>query len=168
MEKIKFGRRKGFILKTDPQVVGEYCHDLEQKKGGKITPKELVEAAKDVNSPLHCEFEWNDSVAAQKFRETQASYIIRSIEVEIVHIPTSITNVEVKIVPAGMHGVRFYHALSNNGTGYENLYSINNDEWKRKKLLDNCLRDIRNLKNKYETLRDELPGFFKAIDDVLK
>jgi hypothetical protein len=53
------------------------------------------------------------------------------------------------------------------GSGYENLYSISEDELKRKKLLQNCLKDIQNFKEKYEVLRNELPVLFEAIDNEL-
>ena len=39
---MKFTRRKNYRIKTDPQVIGEYCYNLEQKKGGKLTPKECM------------------------------------------------------------------------------------------------------------------------------
>ena len=51
--------------------------NLEKTVG--ITPKNLVEANRDESAPLHNEFEWNDTKAAEKYRETQAGYIIRNI-----------------------------------------------------------------------------------------
>jgi hypothetical protein len=166
---MKFKRRKGFQIKTNPQVVGEYCYQLEQKKGCKLTPKELVEAARDIDSPLHNEFEWNDTKAAQKYREWQARYIISSIELEIINVPNDPTEVELEIesVEEKPIGVKFYHALESNGTGYENVLSIATDEEKHKKLLENCLKDAESFREKYDTLRGTLPALFNAIDDAL-
>ena len=163
---MEFSIRKGFHIKTNAQVVGEYCYQLEQAKGGKLTPKELVEAARDIDSPLHNEFEWDDSIAAEKYREQQAMYIIRSIEVKLISVPAEVTEVNLQITEKN-NGVRFYHALDMDGSGYENLYSISEDELKRKKLLQNCLKDIQNFKEKYEVLRNELPALFEAIDNEL-
>lgn len=162
---MEFRRRKGFQIKTNPQIVGEFCYELEKKKGGKITPKELVDAARDVNSPLHNEFEWNDSVAAEKYRRTQARYIINSIEVKITTVPAEITHIDLEIKETEC--VKFYHALDKDGSGYENLYAIDKDEEKRNKLLDNCLKDLLIFKEKYEVLRMQLQHLFECIDETL-
>ena len=169
---MKFKCRKGFQIKTNPQIVGEYCYQLEQKKGGKLTPKELVEAARDVNSPLHNEFEWNDGIAAQKYREWQARYIISSIELTIINVASEPTEVELFVAdkneePAA-YGVKFYHSLDSDGTGYENVFVVSEDEEKRKKLLENCKKDIAAFREKYNTLRSALPKLFNAIDDALE
>lgn len=170
---MKFKRRKGFQIKTNPQVVGEYCYQLEQKKGGKLTPKELVEAARDVDSPLHNEFEWNDTKAAQKYRERQAQYIISSIELVIINIPTNPTELDLEIVNVAdekkdISAVKFYHSLDSDGTGYENIVSISSDEEKAKKLLENCKKDIGNFREKYNVLRGTLPRLFEAMDEVME
>ena len=168
---MKFKRRKGFQIKTNPQIVGEYCYELEQKKGGKLTPKELVEAARDVNSPLHNEFEWDDTKAAQKYREWQARYIISSIELTIISVPAEPTRVNLHITNEEKLeescGVKFYHSLDNDGTGYENVFSISEDEEKTKKLLENCKKDIDTFREKYNTLRGTLPRLFEAMDEVM-
>lgn len=176
---MKFKRRKGFQIKTNPQIVGEYCYELEQKKGGKLTPKELVEAARDVNSPLHNEFEWDDTKAAQKYREWQARYIISSIELTIVNIPAEPTKMNLHITndvsdeeteneETLAYGVKFYHSLDSDGTGYENVVSISEDEEKAKKLLENCKKDIGTFREKYNTLRSTLPKLFEAMDEVME
>lgn len=46
----------------------ERLHDLH----GALTPDLILEEAKDEQSPLHSYFEWDDSVAAQKYRRQQA------------------------------------------------------------------------------------------------
>lgn len=48
-----------------------------------LTPKTLLEVAKDPRSTLHCYFEWDDSEAAQKYREYQAYELIRRVKVKI-------------------------------------------------------------------------------------
>lgn len=61
------------------QVAGDVCRQLESK--GKLTPKALVDVSRPEDAPLHKAFEWDDAKAAEAYRETQAHYIIRSIEV---------------------------------------------------------------------------------------
>ena len=53
------------------------------QRNGLLKPSSVVEAARDVNSPLHSHFEWNDGEAAEKWREEQARNLIRSITIEV-------------------------------------------------------------------------------------
>lgn len=55
---------------------------LAKQNDGKITPLQLVEAAQDTDSPLHGYFEWDDTEAAQKYREAQARTLLRSCEIK--------------------------------------------------------------------------------------
>ena len=64
-------------IKTNAQTAGEICENLERTVG--LTAKNLLEVSRPEDAPLHNEFEWNDSVAAEKYRENQARYIIRML-----------------------------------------------------------------------------------------
>lgn len=46
------------------------------KKHGMLTPDVLVSEARKSSNPLHSRFEWDDTVAAEKFRREQAYQII--------------------------------------------------------------------------------------------
>lgn len=50
---------------------------------GRLTPTNVVRAAKNSNSPLHDCFEWDDGAAAQQWREEQARALIRAVPLEI-------------------------------------------------------------------------------------
>lgn len=47
---------------------------------GRITPEAVIEAARDEGSPLHQQFEWDDSKAAHGYRLEQARTLIRSVK----------------------------------------------------------------------------------------
>jgi hypothetical protein len=64
--------------KFDAQTVGENL-EVVSAKHGELSPDVIVEAASNVESPLHHLFEWNDSVAAKGFRHLQAEEISQSI-----------------------------------------------------------------------------------------
>jgi hypothetical protein len=49
---------------------------------GAVTPKALVEVARDAKSPIHQYFEWNDEVAAEKYRLYQARTLIKCIYIK--------------------------------------------------------------------------------------
>lgn len=60
------------IFKADPQKVADEIDAL----GGEVTPEQLVEAAKDKKSELHKCFDWDNRVAAEKWRKHQARQIM--------------------------------------------------------------------------------------------
>lgn len=52
-----------------------------RKDHGKLTPKVVVDVARDPEHPLHTRFTWDDSVAGEKWRRHEASELIRSVRV---------------------------------------------------------------------------------------
>lgn len=58
---------------------GEVLHELDAQR--RLTPANVVAAARPEASPLHRGFEWDDSAAAEAYRLDQARYILRSIVV---------------------------------------------------------------------------------------
>jgi hypothetical protein len=50
-------------------------------EAGELTPDLVLEAARDETSPLHSHFEWDDSEAAEKWRQEQARRLIRSVRI---------------------------------------------------------------------------------------
>lgn len=71
--------KSGARATVPAQVVGEVCAELEQK--GQLTAQNLVDVSRPEDAPLHKAFEWDDSVAAEKYRESQGRYLIRCVEV---------------------------------------------------------------------------------------
>lgn len=48
----------------------------------KLTPRLVVDEARDQGHPLHNRFEWDDAVAGEKYRQSQAAELIRSVKVK--------------------------------------------------------------------------------------
>jgi len=46
---------------------------------GTVTATRVVDAARDIDHPFHSRFEWDDTIASEKFRQQQARTLIRSI-----------------------------------------------------------------------------------------
>lgn len=67
------------IYKADAQKVADEIGE------NSITPQEVLEKAKDEHSELHKCFEWNNDVAAEKYRLQQA----RAIIINLVYVPKS-------------------------------------------------------------------------------
>jgi len=76
---------------------------------GKLTPEEVVNAARPDDHPLHRYFDWDDTAAAEKYRLYQARGLIRSVHIiyQVGHV--RIRTVEIirdPDVPAGQQGYR--------------------------------------------------------------
>jgi hypothetical protein len=66
---------------------------------GRLTPRLIVDEARNPDHPLHTRFEWDDSVAGEKWRREQARALIRSVAVTYVN-------------PGGQRSrVRAFHAV---------------------------------------------------------
>lgn len=65
----------------DPRVVAALA--ALERDNGRLMPQDVVNAARNRRSPLNPFFEWDDSVAAQRYRLQQASLLIRRVRVEV-------------------------------------------------------------------------------------
>lgn len=63
----------------DASIVGAHIEMLREKFKGEITPEDVLDDAKNGNSPLHSFFEWDDGEAAHQHRLAQARGLIRSV-----------------------------------------------------------------------------------------
>lgn len=64
----------------DAAIIGPVLDDLGRQ--GEITTRDVVDVARSPNSLLHKYFEWDDHAAADKYRNTQAREMMRSILVK--------------------------------------------------------------------------------------
>lgn len=139
-------------------VAGRVMEDLENGPG--LTAKNLVDVSRPEDAPLHSVFEWNDSTAAELYRENQARRLIASIEIVREDVP----EVEVEEKPVM---IRAFHALRTEETeGYEHIQHIMSDEEKRNRLLELAKRDMNIFKEKYKELK-ELSKVFESMDEIL-
>lgn len=65
---------------------------------GRLTAKNVVDEARDEDSPLHPHFEWDDSIAGEAHRMAQARELIRSVRVSYVD-----TSKVVQVRPVYVH-----------------------------------------------------------------
>lgn len=62
--------------------VAERLGRLEQENGN-LREQDVVDDARDPASPLHDFFEWDDDVAAQQYRLSQARLLIRRVKIQV-------------------------------------------------------------------------------------
>lgn len=145
--------KTGSHIKANADLAGTQCEQLERTIG--LTPENLVNANREENAPLHDEFEWNNDVAADKYRLHQARHIIACLCTKI----NSSDSTEPKQVRA------FLKCETN-----EPYYSIDvilTDEDKHKSALARALNELKAFQTKYCTLT-ELTPLFKEIQKLKK
>jgi len=63
----------------------EYLELMEvYETTGELTARGVVDRARDPQSALHSKFEWDDSVAGEKYREAQAYRLINRYKIRVV------------------------------------------------------------------------------------
>lgn len=72
--------------KISAQVFGEVVEDLTDGDLGGAKPLDIVEAARKVTSPIHGLFEWDDDVAAERYRLDQARGWLRNLQIVRVDV----------------------------------------------------------------------------------
>lgn len=150
---IKF--KPGSRINADPQVAFDVCRELDDD--GKLTPENLLDVSRPEDAPLHDVFEWNDSVAAEKYRVRQAAKIIRCLTVEIVE--------ETSNEPLQFSAYSSLHKNGGEKSVYTNtMYAMKVPE-KREVILHNALCQLRSFRRKYSQL-NELSGVFAEIDKL--
>ena len=131
----------GSSLKADADVVGQRLMALVEKNGGGgLRAADIVADATDVASPLHGLFEWDDVVAAQRHRETQAQYILRHLHVVQVNGETAVMRAFVSMVEeVGDDTIRQYVPIARVISEHE-LYA---------QALEQALRELHAFERKY-------------------
>ena len=142
--------KAGARLPVSPQVAGKTLQQLADKN--MLTPRNLVEESRPKDAPLHKCFEWDDTVAAERWRETQAAYIIRSITV----------TVEESEEPTRA----FVATISDGNHVYEEVGVVLKRTDSREMLLRDAKREMVAFQRKYEQL-SELSGVFRAMEEFV-
>lgn len=92
----------GFKPKVDANVVGAVVEQIEDKNGS-VTKENFLEFSRPKKSPTHCLFEWDDSIAAEKYRLNQSKSIITHLRITYVNNSNEESKVTayVKTTPKG-------------------------------------------------------------------
>lgn len=130
------------IFKADANKCYAEMLDLEN-----ITPQAVLERAKDENSELHKCFEWDNDVAAEKYRTIQAGNVIRMLYIE----------------PKGEDAPPVRVLSRTSDTVYQPTRTFLTNATEYEDLLKRALSELESFRKKYETL-SELEQVFEQID----
>lgn len=144
---------KNQYFKGDAQKVGSELELIE--RSGSIDNKKVLQYARNnSNSELHKCFEWDDSIASEKYRLFQATSIISSISFEIEDEPIKKQKVYVSI-----------QKTKEKPRQFRNIKEILEDDDEYSQLLRQAKKDLENCKDNYETLikREDLKNIIFEI-----
>lgn len=130
------------IFKADANECYREISSLEQ-----ITPKAILDFARDENSELHKCFEWDNDLAAEKYRTIQAGNVIRMLYI----VPKN----------ADAPPVRVLSRTSD--TVYQPTRTFLKNQNEYEDLLKRALSELESFRLKYKTL-SELEQVFEQID----
>lgn len=126
-------------------------------EGGALRPRDVVDAARSHDSPLHKYFTWDNAKAAEQLRISEARKLIARVRVTMETGPLKVVT------------VRAFHSLpSDRGRiGYRPIAGILSDEDRRRELLQTALRELAAFRRRYRDLA-ELSSVLAAIDGALE
>lgn len=124
------------------------------REHGALTPRLVVDAARDPEHPLHDRFEWDDALAGEKYREQQARALIRTVKV---------------VEPVGETDetrVRAFHSVPRpEGQTYVPIDEVRADPFTRQLVLRTAEREFRQMFARYRHLREFLEVVQTALDE---
>lgn len=133
--------------KADANAAYAEISNLEE-----ITPQNVLDLARNENSVIHDDFEWDDKIAGEKYRLHQARRMIQSFVIETEEnekVPTRVLQI----------------------TAEQNVYKPvtffveREDEYKA--LLNRALSELESFQRRYKRLA-ELENVIDAIEETLK
>lgn len=126
------------LFKADPRKVAEEIIAI----GDEATPAQILEKGRSEETELHKCFEWNDSIAAEKYRLSQARKICEVLVIQ--RLPDA---------PKEAPEIRIFHKTESTG-GYKPINRIVQDNDEYQKLLQRAFAEFHALKIKYQTLQE--------------
>lgn len=147
---------RGIQYPVEPQVAGAHFKRLEEQFG-QVTPENLLESSRPEEAVMHKCFEWDDSVAAERYRKQQAySMISNLIKVVIRHESKPEPSSEIKTRAV-------VNVSSDRGKGrFVSVERAMSDGEMHEIVLRNAIRELEEFKAKYRNLR-ELKEVFEAL-----
>lgn len=137
-------------LKTE--IAAELAR-LQEANGGVLLPTKVVEFARNPETALHRQFEWDDTEAAAKWRLEQARQVIR------LHIT---------VIGENADPVRAFVSLTTDrkgAGGYRALAAVMSDPAMADQMLRDALGELRVVQRKYKQLQALRP-IWEAMEEI--
>lgn len=146
--------RDGTPYATSPDIVGGVIEEIETRDG-EVTREAFLDASRPEDAPTHSMFEWDDSIAAEKYRLDQSRKII--VALQIVYEDAQ----EEREVSA------FVNVKNERTAVYKNVVDALSDEESRALIIERITREVEALieRNKgVEELADILRAALERLE----
>jgi len=124
------------IKKSHALALGATMADLHSR--GELTPAAMVDEARDPTSPTHECYEWDDGLAAERFRLDQARHHMRSILVTI------------KGSDGEQQIVRYAYVIEGSDDPYITVRELSKDKVSAQRVADQIYQDAFDLLTTYQ------------------
>ena len=145
-----------FNMGCPAETAGKELERIEAKHG-QVTPELVLDESREESAPLHKCFEWNDTIAAERYRLSQAGSIIRNLIVVVEGYENK-------------EPVRAYVNIQTEAptkTGaFINIKSALSSEDTKEIVLQNAKNELKEFQKKYSNLK-ELVDIFAAIEKLI-
>lgn len=147
-------RFKAGVTNPDPKIIGEHLALLAEQHKRELTPQDVLDDARNPNSPLHQFFEWDDNAAAEQHRLEQARGLIRSV-----------VAIYVREDKPAVRTRAFVHVPDPGAPHYRTADHAMSQERTRKMVLQRALRELQAWRKRYRDLQ-EFAAVFAAADET--
>lgn len=141
-------------MRNNENTVAIELRKIAKKNGGILQAENVVESARLESSPIHLQFNWDNSEAAHLYRLQQARQLIRCT---VIYEPRTETH------------IRAFVSLSpdreTDGGGYRETIRVLGNKAMRAQMLADALKDLDTFEQKYKTL-SELAEVFNAARKI--
>ena len=144
--------KTGTMYKVEAEVAAKVMNELAAEN--KLSAKELVEVSRPEEAPLHNEFEWDDTAAAEKWREHQGRKMIGAL----------VTVVE-NMVQEEPITIRVFHHLEPSKPNYEPIVEIVKHEDRMEMLFKSAMKELAAFKAKYSGIQ-AFSKLFAVIEEL--
>ena len=152
--------KNGSQFRAEAGVAHKTIEEIRNRNGGAVAADDVVHAAKAKRSPLHDDFEWDDSKAAHEHRLETARRMLRSFVIVRTELKTDRPQRAYEVVREPQDGKhRIKHV-------YKTVDDIMKDTDLRAELLGRALGELISIRNRYRDLQ-ELAVVLRAIDEVV-
>jgi hypothetical protein len=128
----------------------------ELEHDGRLQPSDVLADARNPTSPLHSHFEWDDGLAAERYRLSQARSLIRSVKIHVT----------VRDMPLSVVGyVRDPELQDTRDPGYRNVMQLRTEEDSARAAIVEEMKRVANAARRARSLAAVL-GLTDQIDEI--
>lgn len=154
------------ISNTAARIIGPELQRLASGKEEPLEPREVVASAKRKRSPLHPFFEWDDHVAADAWRISQARHMLACVEVKVITKNGETTEQFVR----AFHNVTLTRTIGEEPApserGYVTLETAFTEEDYAEQIIDDAERELKAWSARYAQYRN-LAKFGQRLGEVV-